>query len=127
MSYAIVWTENDGLLRFTGRLDLTAAAVVLTGSGAGASAPRGLEYGDLKTAHLERSTRVELPSEPALVLGTQEGDRVVIRSLEGVGALHELADELASAREETRNLNQPRTRRSRAMTGRIVLPRPART
>ena len=84
MSYAIVWNENDGP-RHTGRLDLTAAAVVLTGTGAGALALRELTYRDLTTAHLERAAQVELPSEPALVLGTQEGDRVVIGSLEGIG------------------------------------------
>jgi hypothetical protein len=105
MSYAIVWTENDGM-RLTGRLDLTAGAVVLTGTGDGASARRELRYGDLETAQLERSVQVELPSEPALVLGTQEGDRIIIGSLEGVGALHELADELASAREETFKLDE---------------------
>ena len=35
MSYAIVWTR-EWRERFTGRLDLTPAAVVLTGTGAGA-------------------------------------------------------------------------------------------
>ena len=123
MSYAIVWTENGGL-RLTGRLDLTADAVVLTGTRAGAPALRELRYGDLTTAHLERSTQVELVPGTALILGTHDGDRVVIGSLEGVGALHELGDELASAREEIRNPNQPRTRRSRATTGRILLPTP---
>jgi hypothetical protein len=97
MSYAIVWNENDGPTH-RGRLDLTTAAVVLTGTGAGASALRELTYRDLTTAHLERAVQVELPSEPALVLATMEGDRVVIGSLEGIGALHELADEVASAR-----------------------------
>lgn len=103
MSYAIVWTENDGI-RLTGRLDLTAAAVVFTGAGAGGSERREFRYRDLKTAQLERTTHVELPSEPSLVLGTQEGQRIVIGSLEGIGALHELADGLVSARDKTRNL-----------------------
>lgn len=125
MSYAIVWRENDGL-RHTGRLDLTDAAVVLTGTGAGAFVLRELSYGDLSTAHLERSTHVELLSEPALVVGTEEGDRFVIGSLEGVGALHELADELVSAREEIRDPRQPRTRRSRAMKRRTSPSTPAR-
>jgi hypothetical protein len=125
MSYAIVWTENDGL-RLTGRLDLTAAGVVLTGIRAGASAPRELSYSDLTTARLERSTHVEFPSEPALALGTQAGDRLVIGSLEGVGALHELADELAWARERTRKLDPPLPGRSRTMTGRMLPPTPVR-
>jgi hypothetical protein len=126
MSYAIVWTENDGP-RYTGRLDVTVDALVLTATGPGALALSELRYRDLTTAHLDRAAQAELPSEPALVLGTQQRDRVVIGSLEGVGALHELADELALAREQTRSPNQTRRERPKTMTGRRPPPPPVRT
>ena len=98
MGYAIMWSENDER-SYAGRLELTSAAVALTGSRAGApEARRELNFVDLAAAYLERSARVRLPCEPALVLVTREGNRVAIGSLEGLGALHELADAVASGR-----------------------------
>jgi len=98
MSYAIVWSENDER-PYTGRLELTSAAVALTGYRAGApEARRQLSLEDLEAAYLERGARAKLPWEPALVLVTRDGDRVAIGSLEGLGALHELADAVACGR-----------------------------
>lgn len=95
MSYAIIWIDEGGK-KSSGRLDLGRTAVVLTGTGAGAI--RELAYDDLTGARVERCAQVELPAEPALVLELHDGETLVIRSLEGIGALYELADDLEAAR-----------------------------
>jgi hypothetical protein len=108
MSYAIVWSDSGGT-KFSGRLDLTSAAVVLTGTGAGAAGVmRELSYSDLAGARVERCGQVELPPEPALVLSTRNGERLVIGTLEGVGALYELADDVAVARGKAHTLSDTR-------------------
>ena len=98
MSYAIVWRENNQP-SYTGRLELTSAAVALIGIRSGSQqARRQFKLEDLTGAYLERSLRPKLEWVPALVLVTRKGDQVAIGSLEGLGALHELADAVASAR-----------------------------
>jgi len=98
MSYAIVWSENDQP-EHAGRLDLTGSGVLLWGNGLGpAEARRELRYDELMEVYLERSSPAKLPWEPALVLVTREADRVAIGSLEGLGALHELAERVAFSR-----------------------------
>ncbi len=89
MSYAIVWRENEGEA-FAGRLALAADCVVLSGATAGArESERRLGYEDLADVRLERRDR------PLLVLLGPGGNRVEITSLDGAGALHELAEQLA--------------------------------
>jgi hypothetical protein len=95
MSYAIIWVDEGGK-KSSGRLDLSPTAVVLTGTGAGAI--RELAYDELTGARVERSAQLELPAEPALVLELHDGETLVIGSLEGIGALYELADDLEAAR-----------------------------
>lgn len=125
MSYAIVWSDNGGT-KFSGRLDLTSAAVVLTGTGAGAAGViREVSYSDLTGARVERCGLVELPPEPALVLGTRDGERLVIGTLEGVGALYELADDLAVARGKAHTLSGSRLEHS-ATAGYALPPVPSR-
>lgn len=98
MSYAIVWSENDEP-GYAGRLELTPTAVLLSGTRATPpKARRELCYHDLTAVYLERRAPAKRPWEPALVLVTREGDRVAIGSLDGLGALHELADYVAGAR-----------------------------
>jgi hypothetical protein len=87
MTYAVRWCENGGPA-FTGGLLLTERGLELTG----AAERRGVGYGDLSELYLERS------QGPALVLVTNEGDRLAIGSLQGLGVLHELADRVATAR-----------------------------
>lgn len=118
MSYAIIWID-DGGEKSSGRLDLGPTAVILTGTGAGSV--REVGYGDLRSARVERCAQLELPPKPALVLELQNGERFVIGSLEGVGALYELTDDLAAARA---NVHTPDESRS-ATAAHILAPPPA--
>jgi hypothetical protein len=98
MSYAVVWSENNQP-EHAGRLDLTGSGVLLSGNGLGPTeVRRELRFDDLMEVYLERCSPAKLPWEPALVLVTEDSDRIAIGSLEGLGALHELADRVATSR-----------------------------
>jgi hypothetical protein len=86
MTYAVVVSADEGPER-AGRLDLGAESVTFSGGGA-------VRYADLRDIYLERRPS----SPPALVVESRGGDRFRIASLEGLGALHELAEELVEAR-----------------------------
>lgn len=96
MTYAIVWRENEGL-SYAGRLELGATGISLSGSGAGAESHRELPYDRVASLSLERRSLANATSRPALVLVTRGDDRIEIASLEGLGALHELAESVADA------------------------------
>jgi hypothetical protein len=87
MTYAVRWRENDGPA-VAGGLSLGGAGLELTG----AAARRALMFDDVSELYLERG------GQPALVLVTRDGDRVAIASLQGLGALHEVADRVAAGR-----------------------------
>jgi hypothetical protein len=97
MTYAIVWRENEGL-SYSGRLELGANGILLSGSGAGRESHRELRYDGLTSLALERRSLARHTSQPTLVLVTRGDDRIAIGSLEGLGALHELAENVAGAR-----------------------------
>jgi hypothetical protein len=96
MSYAIVWRRNQGP-GHAGMLELEPQHVHLVGGGA-PEAQCDVRYDELEDVYVERSTAEANSREPALVLSTRAGDRIAIGSLEGVGALHELADSVAHER-----------------------------
>ncbi len=87
MTYAVRWRENGGP-PFTGGLLLTDGGLELTA----AVTRRGVGYGELSELYFDRT------ADASLVLVTSRGDRLAIASLQGLGALHELADRLAAAR-----------------------------
>ena len=92
MSYAVVWRENEGEA-YAGRLTLDRDCVMLSGTARGArESQRLLRCDELAGAHLERH------GGPVLVLVGPSGNRVELASLEGAGALHELAESIAVAR-----------------------------
>jgi hypothetical protein len=92
VTYAVVWREDDGDT-FAGLLELAPTCLVLSGTAAGVRASeRRLAYAELEGAHFERRRG------PLLVLKGPCGSRVEVASLEGSGALHELAEELEFAR-----------------------------
>lgn len=100
MAYAVIWNENDGLDR-AGKLELAERGVSLQGSGEGCpEARRDVRFDELAGVYLERCAPARNSWEPALVLLTGSGDRVAIGSLEGVGALHELAGAVARQLDE---------------------------
>jgi hypothetical protein len=89
MTYAVVVSTDDGP-EHAGRLDLGTDSVTFSGGGR-------VRYSDLRDIYLERRPS----SPPALVVQSRGGDRLRIASLEGLGALHELAEELVEARGKT--------------------------
>jgi hypothetical protein len=98
MTYAVVWRENEGP-DYSGRLELQADGIVLSGSKAGLQrAVRALQFDELVALHLERRVVVGQMTQPTLMLVTGSGERIEIASLEGLGALHELAEHIESAR-----------------------------
>jgi len=96
MTYAIVWKRNHGPY-YAGMLELAPNHVHLVGGGV-PEAQCDVRYDELEDVQLQRSSEAKSVWEPALVLSTRSGDRIAIGSLEGVGALHELADSVANGR-----------------------------
>ena len=90
MSYAVVWSENGGPAS-AGRLELTPDGVSLIGSLA-----LRLGLADLESVRIERRLSAAR-RRPVLVLTDRRGTSIELWSLEGLGALHELADELLDA------------------------------
>jgi len=86
MTYAVVMSANGGAAQ-PGRLDLEP-------DGFSFSDGRRVRYADLLDIYLERRSN----APPALILQPRTGDRLRLVSLEGLGALHELAEELYEAR-----------------------------
>jgi hypothetical protein len=86
MTYAVVVSADDGP-GLAGRLDLEADSLAFSGGSR-------VRYADLRDIYFERRTT----GAPALVLQSCTGDQLRIASLEGLGALHELAEELVEAR-----------------------------
>jgi hypothetical protein len=86
MTYAIMMSAGGGAAT-PGRVDLDPDYISFSDG-------RKVRYRDLLDIYLERR-----PNEPpALVLEPRTGDRLKLVSLEGIGALHELAEELFDAR-----------------------------
>jgi hypothetical protein len=88
MTYAVVWRENEGEA-YAGELSLDPDSVVLAGTAAGVrESQRRLRYEDLADARLERR------DGPLLVLVGPTGNRVEVASLDGIGVLRELAEQI---------------------------------
>jgi hypothetical protein len=84
-SYAVVWS-NNGATR-CGRLELLRDRFELHGR----ERPFSIPYAELTSASIARGDRDRLRGLPVLVLGRRGSAPVRIASLEGAGALHELA------------------------------------
>jgi hypothetical protein len=98
MTYAVLWCENDGP-ELAGRLSMQEAGVALFGTAADSPpATRDVRFAEIADVYLERDAPPWHRWRPSLVLVTTAGDRVEIGSLQGLGALHELAEEVAGRR-----------------------------
>ena len=86
MTYVVTLSTAGGPA-VAGRLELEADSLAFSG---GARVP----YADLRDIYLERRP----VGPPALVLQSRCGEELRIASLEGLGALHELAEGLVEAR-----------------------------
>ena len=96
MTYAVRWWENDGP-QFAGGLLLDGTGLELTGTATGARPTRRvLHFDDVRELYLERAAGQG--GQPSLVIVLRDGDRVAIASLQGLGALHEVADQVAAGR-----------------------------
>ncbi|HZO97975.1 MAG TPA: hypothetical protein VFB42_11430 [Gaiellaceae bacterium] len=89
MTYAVVLRADDGPDE-PGRLELERDAVLVPGG-------RSVRYSDLGDVYLERLAGAG-GSRPTLVLVSRGGERLRISTVEGPGALRELAEELVEAR-----------------------------
>lgn len=91
MTYAVVVSEDDGP-EHVGRLEFERDCLRLSGGSA-------VRYDDLRDVYVERrSGDPTRASRPTLVLISRQGERLRIGSLEGLGALHELAGKVVEAR-----------------------------
>jgi hypothetical protein len=97
MSYAVLWSENDGP-EAAGRLSVEPGGVALSGVAGGRPAACTVQFAELADVYLERTAPPRHGWRPSLVLVTRRGDHVEIGSLQGLGALHDLAEEVASHR-----------------------------
>jgi hypothetical protein len=89
-SYAVVWSDNGAT--GSGRLEVQRDAVELHGREHRLLIP----FADLAGASIARTARDRLCGLPVLALRRRSGDPVRIASLEGVGALQELAAQVAA-------------------------------
>ena len=89
MTYAVVLSADDGPEQ-AGRLDLEDDGLRFSGGSR-------VRYADLRDVYFER--RATGGRSTALVLVSRDGERLRISSLQGLGVLHELAEELVGARE----------------------------
>ena len=98
LTYAVVWSENGGPA-VVGSLEFAGDDLVLSGATAGTPASsRRLPLATVSDAHLGRFAEARGGLGRGLVVLDADGGRVEIASLEGAGALHEVADHLAALR-----------------------------
>jgi hypothetical protein len=91
MTYAVVVSADDGPEQ-PGRLELESDCLRFAGG-------TPLRYADLGDVYVERRSGGSHTRRPSLVLIGRDGERLRITSLEGLGALHELAEAVVDARE----------------------------
>lgn len=95
LSYAVVWREAGGPV-YTGKLEIAPDAVRLRGSSRdGAVWAERLPYEQLASVRIGRSAEDRLGGERTLVLERSSGSRLHVASLDGLGIVHELADQVA--------------------------------
>jgi hypothetical protein len=98
MTYAVRWCENDGP-ELSGRLSVEPTGVALFGTAADRPPEScDVQFAEIADLYLERTAPARHSWRPSLVLVTTGGDRFEIGSLQGLGALHELAEEVAGHR-----------------------------
>jgi hypothetical protein len=90
-SYAVVWSDNGAV--DPGRLELLRDTFELHGRDRLLSVP----FAELTGATIARGNRDRLRGLPVLELRRRTGPLLRIASLEGAGALHELAARLGDA------------------------------
>ncbi len=93
-NYAVLWSGSEG--SGSGRLEVLADRLELSSGTMRVAVP----FGDVADAHIARGRTDRLRGLPVLSLHSGGGEGLRIASLEGTGALHEIAryvEEAASA------------------------------
>jgi hypothetical protein len=90
-TYAVVWSSNGATL--SGRLEILLDRFELHGR----ERPLSIPYAELTSASIARSEHDRLRGLPVLALVLRGGAALRIASLEGGGALHELAARVRTA------------------------------
>jgi len=97
MSYAVVWSENDGCV-YAGKVELGSRSALLAGTARPAlESRRRLLYEEVSDVQVERRPAARLAGRPTLVLARRHGGPVRIAAIDGAGALHELAEAFEAA------------------------------
>jgi hypothetical protein len=92
MSYAVVWEEGNGPI-YAGRLELRDGRLDLIGTALGSGPThRTLRFCELGLVSVERRRVLCLGGRPTLIAEMPGRPRLRIGSLDGAGALHELAE-----------------------------------
>jgi hypothetical protein len=91
-SYAVLWSEPFCEFE-TGKLELEPESIRFEGSHGGGHVHR-VYYDDIESVRIGRRTRERLAGKPAVVVDLDEGGPLRIGSVDGVGTVSELADEL---------------------------------
>jgi len=94
-SYAVLWSEPGRPTR-AGKLELEPTGLRLEGS-LGERATREVHrifYEDVETVHVGRSNRERIAGRPSLVIDLAVGGPLRIGSLQGLGVLSDLAEQL---------------------------------
>jgi hypothetical protein len=88
-SYAVLWRHGDEPVR-AGKLELDLYGFVLEG----VTGMHRVDYEDICAVRVGRSTADRIVGQPALVLDLATGGPLAVRSIDGPGTLHELAEQL---------------------------------
>ncbi len=91
-TYAVTWLDSLGQVH-AGKLELGAEALTLEGG----SARWTLRYDELADVHVGRGPDERIQGRPALVLRADAGETLYVSSVNGAGALAEIAERLAAA------------------------------
>lgn len=89
-TYAVVWEQGGAV--FSGGLTIIEDGFELRGR----EQPVSVEFADVREAEIARGAADRLRGMPALLLRLKDGALLRVASLEGVGALHELAGRVES-------------------------------
>jgi hypothetical protein len=87
-SYSVIW--DDGFEAEAGRLEVESHGIRFEG----VAHSHTLFYEDIESVHVGRAAEERLAGKPSLVLARHAGRPVRVGSLDGLGALNELAGTL---------------------------------
>ena len=94
MSYAVVWDDGAGM--YAGKLELEDGDLVLEGLSPSNGSRRRLSGGSLTGVRIARDRHNRLDGRPVIIFESC-GGFLRLACLDGLGALHELAERLGVA------------------------------